>query len=94
MKQPGTTVLDVRTPKEYSSGHLESAVNMNWNGDHFMEEVKSLDPSKPVLVYCRTANRSSKAASALRNAGFNNVYVLDGGIVKWRAAGMPVTGGN
>src|SRR5262245_3285780 len=93
MALPGITLLDVRTPEEFDKGHLAAARNMDWNSGQFPEQMKSLDKAKPVLVYCASGRRSAAAAASLRSAGFREVLELDGGIVNWRAAGLPeVTG--
>ncbi len=82
-------LLDVRTPEEYNGGHLNGALNIDWNGDAFEAEVGKLDKSKPVFVYCLAGTRSAAAAKSMRNMGFKEVYELQGGIMKWRAAGLP-----
>ena len=86
---PGAVVLDVRTPEEFTRGHLPGAINYDWNGADFQTQVKSLDKSKPLFVYCLSGGRSAKAAQSLRAKGFKNVYELGGGIMKWRAANLP-----
>jgi rhodanese-related sulfurtransferase len=90
-EQPSATVIDVRTPEEYSEGHLPNAINYDWNGDDFDEQVSQLDKEKPVLVYCRSGKRSASAASALRAQGFKQVYELKGGITEWKDKGLPIT---
>lgn len=85
---PTGQVLDVRTPKEYADQHLENAVNIDWNGDNFAGEVQKLDKSKPVFVYCLAGSRSKSAANKLHELGFKEIYNLDGGILKWNAAGL------
>ena len=81
-------LLDVRTPEEYAVEHLENASNVNWNGDDFTAKVEKLDKSKPVFVYCKVGGRSAEAAQKLSKLGFKEIYNLDGGIMKWNAAGM------
>ena len=76
-------LLDVRTPAEYSSGHISNAVNVNWNGDDFDAKVNKFDKSKPIFVYCKVGGRSSDAAARLAELGFTEIYNLDGGIMKW-----------
>ncbi len=88
---PTATLMDVRTPEEFSKGHLENAVNIDWNGDDFEKQISSLDKSKPMFVYCLSGGRSSSAASKLREVGFKEVYELEGGIMKWRGANLPET---
>ena len=82
-------VIDVRTPKEFSRGHLAHALNYDWNGHAFQQQITHLDKAKPVFVYCRSGGRSSAAAESMRQQGFQRVYELNGGIIKWRKAGLP-----
>lgn len=84
-------LIDVRTPEEYSEGHLQGSVNINWNDASFMEQAGKLDKTKPVFVYCRSGHRSGQAAEALRSKGFKEVYDLVGGIMSWQSAGLNVT---
>lgn len=88
---PGGLVLDVRTPDEYSKGHLINATNYDWNGNGFKDQVAHIDKSRPVFVYCLSGGRSASAAAYLRNVGFKEVYELSGGIMKWRGSGLPET---
>ena len=87
-------IIDVRTPDEFSKGHLQNAKNFDWNGDNFEQQIAALDRSKPVMVYCLSGGRSSSAAAKMRSEGFKEVYELDGGIMKWRAANLPETTDN
>lgn len=88
---PTAPVIDVRTPEEFSKGHLQNALNFDWNGNDFDNQIATLDKSKPVFVYCLSGGRSSSAASQMRSSGFKEVYELEGGIMKWRAANLPET---
>ena len=88
---PNAQIIDVRTPDEFSKGHLLDAVNYNWNGDEFDKQIIMLDKSKPVFIYCLSGGRSSSAASKMRDNGFSKVYQMEGGIMKWRAANLPET---
>ena len=85
---PNAQLLDVRTPQEFASQHLDYAQNINWNGDDFEAKVAKLDKSKPVFVYCMAGSRSKKAAVKLEELGFQKIYDLQGGIMKWNAAGL------
>src|SRR4030095_7709233 len=60
-------IIDVRTPEEYSEGHLIDAKNIDWDGNDFDAQVAQLDKSKPVFVYCQAGGRSSAAAKKLRS---------------------------
>src|SRR4051812_31188353 len=55
-------LLDVRTPEEYSAGKLANSVNIDFNDEDFKEQIAKLDKSKTCYVYCRSGNRSHKAA--------------------------------
>lgn len=89
--KPGALLLDVRTPGEFADGHLEQAVNIDWNAGDFEQKMEGTQKSKPVLVYCLSGGRSAAAAASLRKMGFAEVYELDGGMMKWRKAGLPET---
>jgi len=88
------TIVDVRTPDEFSKGHLANANNFDWNGTEFDNQIAPLDKSKPVFVYCLSGGRSSSAANKMRSDGFTQVYEMDGGIMKWRGANLPETTDN
>ncbi|RTY93398.1 thioredoxin domain-containing protein [Flavobacterium sp. GT3R68] len=85
---PKAQILDVRTLDEYASGHIENADNINWNSDSFVAKTDKYDKSKPVFVYCMSGGRSKKAADKLHELGFKSIYELQGGILKWNAAGF------
>jgi thioredoxin len=88
---PQAPIIDVRTPEEFEKGHLINSKNIDWNNSNFEEGIAILDKSKPVFVYCLSGGRSSSAASKMRQDGFKQVYELNGGIMKWRAANLPET---
>jgi thioredoxin len=82
-------ILDVRTPDEFESEHIENARNINWNNEDFADKANLVyDKSKPVFVYCLSGGRSKKAAKKLNELGFTNVYELDGGILSWNEEGL------
>ncbi len=86
---PTAVIIDVRTADEFSKGHLGNAVNYDWNGNDFDQQIALLDKSKPVFVYCLSGGRSSAAARKMRADGFKQVYEMEGGMMKWRAANLP-----
>lgn len=85
---PSPQILDVRTPEEFTAGHIDNAENVNWLGDNFVAGAEKFDKSKPVFVYCKSGARSQKAAEKLEELGFTTIYQLGGGIMKWDAAGL------
>ena len=87
-KTPKPQILDVRTPEEFASEHIDNATNVNWLGTDFVSDAEKFDKSKPVFVYCKSGGRSAKASAKLAELGFKNIYNLEGGMMKWNAAGL------
>jgi len=83
-------LVDVRTPHEWSTGHIEGAKHIDWFSDDFKAEVSKLDKDGPVRLYCAGGGRSEEARELLRGMGFKDVLDLDGGISAWKEAGAPV----
>lgn len=81
--EENTVLLDVRTPEEYSGGHIPNAVNINFNAPDFSAQIEKLDKSKTYLVYCRSGARSGRAATSMSEMGFQTIYTLKGGILGW-----------
>lgn len=90
---PNMQLIDVRTTEEYSEGHLKNARNIDVNARDFNEQIASLNKKKPVFVYCKSGGRSSEAAAKMKEQGFAEIYNMDGGIMKWSAAGKPLEKG-
>ncbi len=90
-------LLDVRQPKEFTGGlgHIAGAMNVPLNeiGRYVEEAGDALEGYKdvPVVTVCRTDNRAYTAAKILRQYGFRDVNVLDGGMAKWNRKGYPAT---
>ena len=83
--QRNVQLIDIRTPNEFSSGHLENAVNVDFfNQNNFKATFTKLDKKKPLYIYCRSGKRSSRAAKQLAGLGFEKIYDLKGGYMKWR----------
>jgi rhodanese-related sulfurtransferase len=83
-------ILDVRTPEEFQSGHIRSAVNINVRDPDFAEQISTLKKAMPILTYCRSGIRSESAASTLVSKGFKQIYNMQGGVDAWVKAGYPV----
>ena len=77
-------LLDVRTPKEYNAGHIGEAVLINFFDEDFVQQVEAkFDKNEPLMLYCRSGNRSAKATAKLKAIGFKEVYDLKGGYKTW-----------
>ena len=85
---PKAQILDVRTPEEFASEHIDNATNINWLADDFVSNTAKFDKTKPVFVYCKSGGRSAKAATKLEKLGFRKIYQLEGGLMKWNAEGL------
>jgi len=82
-KSISQTILDIRTPQEFASGHIEGAININLFDKTFETQLLKLDKTKPLFIYCRSGSRTSKASKKASNLGFEEVYDLQGGIIYW-----------
>lgn len=83
-------LVDVRTPEEHNEEFIAHSQNIDFNSPTFDEDIKDLDKTKPVVLYCRSGGRSAKCAKKLQDAGFVKIYDLDGGISKWKHKGLEV----
>jgi len=83
-------LVDVRTPKEYTEGHIKDAKNINFYDDNFIDQISKLDKDKEIYIYCRSGGRSGKAAKQLEAAGFTKVYDLQGGFKNWSGSNLEV----
>lgn len=88
--QENVLLLDVRTDGEFAAGHLTGATQINYSASNFEAKVKELDRDTPVYVYCRSGNRSGRAARIMKGLGFKEVYNLAGGILAWQRKGKPI----
>ena len=76
-------LVDVRTAEEYESGHIQDAVNFDFYSVSFHNDILSLEKSASIVLYCRTQNRSTKTANYLKENGYKEITVLEGGITSW-----------
>ena len=83
-------LLDVRTSKEYSEGHLAGAQQLDYlNPEAFDAGLSKLDKSHTYYIYCRSGKRSHGACLKMKKQGFK-VYDMEGGILNWIKLGMPI----
>lgn len=78
-------LVDVRTANEYRSGHIDNAINIDFfDKANFERSFENLDRKERVFLYCRSGNRSQKAAARLADMGFMEVVDLKGGFAAWQ----------
>ena len=82
-------ILDVRTPDEYSAGHVPGAVLIPHS--EVAERINELPANKQseIVVYCRSGKRAGMAEEALAAAGYSGLRHLDGDWLGWEAEGLP-----
>ncbi|RKP58790.1 rhodanese-like domain-containing protein [Pararobbsia silviterrae] len=83
-------VVDLRSTDEFSKGHLPQARSVPFETLSEKAAQVSKNKSAPVLLVCQTGQRARKAEQVLTEAGYAEVYTLQGGIEAWQTAGMPV----
>lgn len=86
---PSIVVLDIRTPGEFSRGHVEGAINIDYYADDFAERIASLDPQKTYVMYCQAGGRSHALMRAFSKTEFNDVMHIPAGFSGWRRDGLP-----
>jgi rhodanese-related sulfurtransferase len=80
-------LVDVRTPEEFASGHVPGAINISLQS--LPQRMQELPKDQPIVLYCRSGNRSHTATQLLARAGYTNLYDL-GGIIAWTNQGLPI----
>ena len=83
MELEDVQLVDVRSAKERVDGYISNSQNIDFNSPTFDQDIRKLDKSKPVILYCRSGARSAKCAKKLKDAGFVKIYDLKGGITHW-----------
>lgn len=77
------TLIDVRTTEEYESGHIQNALNFDFYSESFQKDILTLEKNSQIILYCRTQNRSTKTADFLKENGYRDIKVIEGGITSW-----------
>ena len=87
---PQFVVLDVRTPEEFGSGHVDGAINIDYNSGGFKTLISELDKTRTYLVYCRTGKRSGRATKVMKDLGFASIVRMKGDVLGWQSEGLPL----
>ena len=83
------TVIDVRTPAEFATGHVPGAINIPH--DEIGQRLQDIPVTRDqaVLVYCRSGRRAGLAEAVLSDAGYSSLYHLEGDMLEWSANQRP-----
>ncbi len=73
-------IIDVRTPEEWATGHLDGAVRMGIADADFKDQLSTLDKSADYYIYCRSGNRAGQAIDIMRDMGFTGELVNGGAV--------------
>ncbi|KKW66849.1 sulfurtransferase [Lampropedia cohaerens] len=86
-------VVDVRTAEEYAAGHIKGARHVL--PEQLDKQIGAVAKNKaaPLLFVCASGTRAARAAAAAKKLGYENVYVVTGGMKAWKDASLPVTAG-
>lgn len=100
MSDPDCIVLDVRTPGEFDSAHIRDSHNVPLDRVERIEQLDTLlegevavEAGHTLVLVCRSGNRASRAADALRARGVDTPLILDGGLLAWEREGLDVARG-
>jgi rhodanese-related sulfurtransferase len=85
--EDGAQLIDVRADHEWEAGRIPGATHLPL--DQLAERAGEVDRERPVVLYCRGGNRSTMAAAALADAGYDAAKLVEG-IVGWDEAGLPL----
>ena len=88
--EAGVITLDVRTPIDFAEGHIEGARLIDFQSGNFENDIAALDKNATYAVYCRSGNRSGQAVKVMQDAGFTSVFNMNGGVIDWANAGLPL----
>jgi len=81
-------LLDVRTPEEYSRGHIAGSTSIDIADPAFVSKINLLQKDKTILIYCLSGSRSYAAANYMIKNGFKKIYNLQRGMMEWNQQGF------
>jgi rhodanese-related sulfurtransferase len=91
LRDQGVFMLDVREPSEWEEAHVPGAVLVPLG--QLSSRLSEVPTNTPVVIICRSGNRSIQARNLLLNAGYTNVTSVSGGIIDWQQQGFPTVSG-
>lgn len=83
-------ILDVRKPDDFHKEHIENAINIDFKSDSFSFKLDKLDKNKTYLISCYGGFRSKNTMKMMKDKGFQKLYNMKGGMLKWKAKRIPM----
>ena len=84
-------IIDVRTPEEWATGHIEGAIRIGVADADFAQQLEALDPNLDYFIYCRSGNRSGQAINQMKGLGFTGNLVNGGSVANAASSlGLPI----
>lgn len=93
LEESDVVAIDVRTPKEFESVNIEGSVNVPLDQIKKSSFISELPKEKELILVCRSGQRAGVAQKDLEVIGFSNTQVVEGGVMAWEKAGLPVNKG-
>lgn len=90
LESESAVIIDVRTPEEFASGHIENSINIDFYSPEFYARISALDPNQEYAIYCRSGNRSSEALRMMDELDFTKVTELTGGMLAWERSDLKI----
>ncbi len=90
---PKMVILDVRTTQEYTVGHIPGAILADFYANDFEAQLGKIERNVPILLYCRTGNRTHKSLELMIKMGFSNILHMKDGITGWNTNEFPLAYG-
>ena len=90
LNHDNAVMIDMRNDKDYQAGHIVNAIHLPEYNDSSIKRLEKFR-ERPLIIYCRSGQRSAGVCSKLRKQGFEPVYNLKGGVLAWQNASLPLS---
>ena len=90
LNHDNAVMIDMRNDKDYQAGHIVNAIHLPEYNDSSIKRLEKFR-ERPLIIYCRSGQRSAGVCSKLRKQGFEPVYNLKCGVLAWQNASLPLS---
>jgi rhodanese-related sulfurtransferase len=84
-------IIDLREVSSFTIGHIAGAENIPFDRANFQKRATGYDKKSPILIYCGKGLKTEEAAELLKNSGFKDIYILQGGFESWKNKGFEIS---